>query len=109
MNDAERGALWVVGAITAVAIAATLAVGIWRLGWFIEEKNTEQRVHIINKSPGTQTAWHDEVLSGIAEIPTLPEGSPARMAIIRKTCTLAGRLSPEYRDDDILAFQDQNC
>lgn len=59
----QRG-VSVLAALASVLMVACLvaaAIGAWKLGWFVEEKNTDQKVRIINHNSGTQTAWMDEV------------------------------------------------
>lgn len=51
----------------AIAVIATLAVaalliGIWHLGWFVEERNVDRRAGINNQSYARQSALQEEVL-----------------------------------------------
>lgn len=93
-----------------MVVLIVLGVGMWQLGWFIEEKNVERQVQVDNRNKGTQTAWHDEARNAIVEFGTVDESNlAARNALRTKACDLIARLDTPYRDDDLVAFQAKEC
>lgn len=109
----QRGAspLEVLGSILIVAgVLVVAAVGLWKFGWFVEEKNTDQRVRIINHNSGTQTAWMDEVQKTITDFEaTDPANVAYRNALAQKACALIPRLTEPYKNTFIEAFEQEHC
>lgn len=104
---AVAAALAVVVAVVAIAV---LAIGTWQLDWFVKEKDTNRQVHIDNRNTGTQTAWHDQVVSDIRDFNLLDESDHAHRAVLTEdACNLIGRLAGSYRDDQIVAFDEEHC
>lgn len=107
------------GSSTLGAIAATIlitvvlvvaVVGVWRLGWFVKEKNTDKQVEINNHNTGTQTAWQDEVLKSIAEFDAMDPANLAQWnALADKACNIIPRLTEPYKTESIKMFEQEHC
>lgn len=112
-HKSERGET-VLGGVAIIIVAVLLFVGIgvagWQFGWWLEAKNTDRQVNIDNRNKGTQTAWHDEVVKTIADYELIdPANTAARGALRIKACDLIPRLTSPYRDDNIVAFEQEQC
>jgi hypothetical protein len=104
-----RAIVWIGAAIGAVVLIVVIGVAGWQFDWWLTEKNVNRQVQIDNRNLGTQTAWRDEAYSLIRDVQVLPEGQPARANAIDRACSLIGRLTDPYKDDDLVAFQSQEC
>lgn len=58
-------AVW--SALAALALAV-LGVGVWQLGWFVEEKNVDKRTEINNRSTARQSALQEEIVDKYRDV-----------------------------------------
>jgi hypothetical protein len=100
------------GTVAVIALLAVLAVGVWQLGWFVEEENVEQRTRIDNTRTGVQRPIMEEARRTVGDIAvTSEDNTAARNALTRQACELIARLTDEFREqaDDLVAFEKENC
>lgn len=107
----ERGSIGDVAVAILIVIAVVVvAVGVWHLGWFVKEKDTDKKVLIVNHNTGTQTAWMDEVEKTITDFEaTDPSQTAYRQALAEKACSLIPRLQEPYTNTFIEAFEQEHC
>lgn len=97
-------------ALASAAVLVALAIGGYQLGWWLKAENVDRQVRIDNISKGTQTAWHDQAISGIRDYSLVdPENTAARGALRNQTCDLIARLTNTFRDDIIVTFENKEC
>jgi hypothetical protein len=101
----------VAASIGGLVLLIALGIAAWQLGWFVEEKNVEQRTRIDNTRSGVQDAWRSEAIRTIRDIEVLPESNEAaRAALTNQACDLIDKLSGTFADDQILVeFAEENC
>ena len=98
---------WVIVAV--LVISAVSLIG-WQVGWWFNAENVDRQVRVDNTNTGTQTAWHDEVLSSISDYELLdPADTARRGAVRRQACELIPRLTDEYYTPEIQAFDEREC
>lgn len=96
--------------LLAVVVVVALSVGVWQLGWFVKEANTNRNTSLRNDRVGTQTALQDEVLSSISDYYLIAESNVAgRNAIKNQACTLIDRLNSNYYTPEIRGFDRNEC
>lgn len=107
MKDVAGGVL---ALIVGLVVIAAVGIGVWQLGWFVEEKNVDRQVRIDNRNKGTQTAWRDEAVKTVADFELVdPDNTAARAALRNKACDLIVRLRPDYRTGDLESFAAREC
>lgn len=105
-----RKVSYVFMALGLVLSLAVIGVVGWQAGWWLEAKNTDRRVQIDNRQKGTQTAWSDEARNAISDYLLLdPANTATRGALRNKACVLINRLTYNYKDDDLVAFETKEC
>jgi FtsZ-interacting cell division protein ZipA len=110
LSKIASGLSWVAAILGSIAILVVLAVGAWRLGWFVKEKNTEKQVQVDNHQKGTQTAWYDEAVDAIRQLEIVdPANAGAKAALSHKACDMIARLDESYRDDYLVDFEKGHC
>jgi hypothetical protein len=95
--------------VTAVVLVIAVVVGGYLGGWWLRKDVTDRQVRVDNRNTGTQTAWHDEATDLINQAALLPTDAPQRAALERQACELIGRLTDSYVDDNLAAYQAQEC
>jgi hypothetical protein len=95
--------------IGGLMLAAAIVIGGYQLGWWLKAENTDRQVNIDNRNTGTQTAWHDEATSLINQASLLPDNAPQRARLEQQACELIDRLTDPYVDDNLAAYQAQEC
>lgn len=96
--------------VLALIVVVALSVGVWHLGWFVKEANTNRSTSLRNDRVGTQTAIQDEVLSSISDYYLIAETNVAgRNAIKNQACTLIDRLNDNYYTPEIRGFDRNEC
>lgn len=116
-------ALGTLGAVLlGLLIIVGLAVGGWKLGWWMEEETTNRRTSIANDSLARQQALVDEVTDKAADLRRIdvqvttatPEQSAAlsaqRVAIVDQFCAAYGGLTDRITiSASVAALASQEC
>ncbi len=93
----------------ALVLAVVIGVAGWQFGWWLQEKNVDREVHIVNRNTGVQTAWRDEARNTVADFYVYDGNSSAQGALRVKACSLIDRLTSDYLDDDLVRFESKEC
>lgn len=101
-RDVARAAA---GVLVALAVIVALYLGYW----WLRKDTTDRTVGVDNRNTGTQTAWRDEAHDKVEDFELLDPSQPAASALRRDACDLIARLTDPYVDDDLAAFQTEEC
>lgn len=100
----------VAASIGGLVLLIVLGIAAWQLGWFVEEKNVEQRTRIDNTRTGTQDAWRSEAIRTIRDVAVLDESNTAgRAALTNQTCDLIEKLTDQFLTTELIEFRGENC
>lgn len=108
--------------IGALVLVAALGIGLWNLGWFVEEKNVDKRTEINNRSTARQTALAEEILDKYRDIRNIDvqlteaadeQKAPLnaqRVAILNQACDAYYQSSGKALiPEDIVAYLEMEC
>lgn len=102
-----KGIFIAIGLLVAVAV---IGVAGWQFDWWLQGKNVDKQVHIVNRNKGVQTAWRDEARNAVTDFYLVAEDNTAARGALRvKACDLIDRLVTDYRTDDLARFENKEC